>query len=114
LSGRGYLLLRRAGMVWGIDNAAVKGLARRDGTFRIALNGQNGVSSLAADEILSVVDGLRVQPVAAVLRRFWPGIACGLAGLAVHGQQPLMVVDPHRPPRLLQLEEKEGTDDERE
>lgn len=113
-AGRGYLLLRRAGVLWGIDNAAVEGLARHGGTFRIALGAQNGTagavsapSAILADEVLCVVDGLRVQPVAAVLRRFWPGTAFGLTGVAVHGEQPLVVVDPQCPPQLL-MEKSDG------
>ena len=106
-AAKGYLLVRRAGVLWGIDNAAVEGLARRGGLFHVALAGNGASSPIAADEILSVVDGLRVQPVSAVLRRFWPGIASGLSGMAVHGEQPLVVVDPRRPPQLL-LEETDG------
>lgn len=111
----GYLLLRRAGVLWGIENSAVEGLARRGGMFRVALGGG---TDIIADEILCVVDSLRVQPVAAVLRRFWPGTAAGLTGVSVHGEQPLMVVDPQRPPQLLHSEgatkEREETDGERE
>jgi hypothetical protein len=124
----GYLLLRRAGVLWGIENSAVEGLARRGGMFRIELGAQNGAagavsapsatSAIIADEILCVVDSLRVLPVAAVLRRFWPATAAGLTGVSVHGEQPLMVVDPQHPPQLLRPEgatkEREGTDGERE
>ena len=99
----GYLLLRRGGVLWGIDNAAVTGLTRRGECFRIALDGE---ASLSADEVLCVVDGLSVQP-AAGLRRFWPGGGSGVTGLAVHGEQPLVVVDPKRPPGLLLLDEGE-------
>lgn len=109
----GYLLLRRGGVLWGVDNAVVTGLTRRGELFRVALRGE---SSLAADEVLCVVDGLRVLP-AAALRRFWPGAGPGLTGLAVHGEQPLVVVDPRRPPELLRLDDGadqgEGTDGER-
>jgi hypothetical protein len=110
-SDRGYLLLRRGGVLWGIDNAAVAGLTRQGAGYRIDI----GASSLSADEILCVVDSLRVQPASPALRRFWPGPATGVAGLAVHGEQPLVVVDPERPPQLLWLSdgEGEGTDGER-
>lgn len=104
---RSYLLLRRGGVLWGIDNAAVAGLTRQGTSYRVSLNG----GALAADEILCVVDGLRIQPSAA-LCRFWPGAAAGVAGLAVHGEQPLVVVDPQRPPAMLR-EEGEGIDGER-
>ena len=105
MSGGGYLLLRRGGVLWGIDNAAVSGLTRRGESYRIAL----GEASLSADEVLCVVDGLSVQP-AAALRRFWPAAGPGVTGLAVHGEQPLVVVDPRRPPEMLR-DEGEGTDE---
>ena len=105
MSAGGYLLLRRGGVLWGIDNAVVTGLTRRGDSFRVSL----GDAALSADEVLCVVDGLRIQP-AAVLRRFWPGAAAGVAGLAVHGEQPLVVVDPKRPPEMLR---EEGDVDER-
>lgn len=112
-ASRGYLLLRRAGVLWGIDNAAVVGLARSGGTFRIALG---TAATIAADEILCVVDHLKVQPVAAVLRRFWPGTSAGVTGVAVHGEQPLLVVDARRPPQVLSVEDsaKESEDDDGE
>jgi hypothetical protein len=97
---RGFLLLRRAGGVWGIANAAVEGLARRGTDFRITAGG----TALVADEILGVVEDLAVRPAAPVVRRFWPETA---AGMAVHGTLPLVVVDPGRPPRAL-METAEG------
>lgn len=111
VGGRGFLILRRDGMLWGIDNAAVAGLTRGSDRFRIDAGGR----PLAADDILCVVDGLRVWPLAAAVRRFCPGVADGVAGMSVHGEQPLLVVDPRQPPRLLWLdegEEGEGSDGE--
>lgn len=121
-ASRGYLLLRRAGVLWGIDNAAVAGLARSGGTFRIALGTTGAIATpaapaaIAADEILCVVDHLKVQPVAVVLRRFWPGTSAGVTGVAVHGEQPLLVVDARRPPQVLSVEDsaKESEDDDGE
>ena len=97
----GFLLLRRAGGVWGIANAAVEGLSAWDGGYRIAL----ARSALAADEILGVVEHLAVRPSTAVLRRFW---AEAPAGLAVYERLPVVVVDPRRPPAALRLDEDEG------
>lgn len=107
----GYLLLRRGGVLWGIDNTAVVGLTRQGETFRIRIGNiadsadLGGETALSADEILCVVDDLRVQPAAAALRRFWPGVAPSVTGLAVHGEQPLVIVDPRRPPELLGLDD---------
>jgi hypothetical protein len=100
----GYLLLRRGGVLWGIDNTVVTGLTRRGDSFQVLL----GDASLAADEVLCVVDGLRIQP-AAALRRFWPGGGPGVTGLAVHGEQPLVIMDPRRPPELLWLDDGADT-----
>jgi hypothetical protein len=112
--GRGFLILRRAGVLWGIDNAAVAGLTRRSGPYRkyrIEIGGA-GSQALSADDILCVVDSLRVWPLAPAVQRFCPGLTGGVAGMAVHGEQPLLVVDPRQPPRLLWLEEGEGIDGE--
>jgi hypothetical protein len=97
LNRRGTLLLRRAGTLWGVASAAVVGLSRGEHGFRVAVVG----GALAADEIVAVVEDLRVHPVAAVLRRFWSEPA---GGLAVHGELPVVMVDPDRPPRALQPE----------
>jgi hypothetical protein len=98
----GFLLMRRAGGLWGIANGSVEGLARDGAGYRIAAGGE----SLAADEILGVVPDLRVVPAAPSLRRFWPEPS---AGLAVHGGVPLVVVDPRRPPAALRCGES-GSD----
>ncbi len=100
---RGFLLLRRAGGVWGISNAAVKGLAWKDGCYRLEVGG----AALSADEILGVVEDLVVQP-APLLRRFW---AEEPAGLAVHGRLPVVVVDPGRVPAVLRSPGGDGLDE---
>jgi hypothetical protein len=105
----GFLLMRRAGGVWGIANGSVEGLARDGAGYRIAAGGE----SLAADEILGVVEDLRVRPAAPALRRFW---AEEPAGLAVHAGVPVVVVDPRRLPAALRYEaprrDDVGEDDE--
>lgn len=100
---RGFLLMRRGGGVWGIANATVDGLTWRDGGYRVEAGG--GV--LVADEILGVVEDLRVQPAGPWLRRFLP---VEMAGLAVHGEQPVVVVDPGSPPDALRSVVAEQTD----
>jgi hypothetical protein len=99
---RGFLLLRRAGGVWGIANDAVDRLAAAAGGYRISV----GECALAADEILGVVEELNVRPPAAVLRRFWSEAP---AGLAVYGRLPVVVVDSRRLPAALRSEPGDGT-----
>jgi hypothetical protein len=111
-AGCGFLLLRRGGVLWGIDNAAVAGLTRGGEGYRIDVGASSAGRALAADEILCVVDDLRVWPVAPAVRRFWP--VAGVAGVAVHGAQPLVVADPRRPPRALWLEPGPDESDEGE
>jgi hypothetical protein len=89
----------------------VAGLTRRSDRFQIDL-GDGGGRALSADEILCVVEGLRVWPLAHAVQWFCPGVSAGVAGMAVHGEQPLLVVDPRQPPRLLWLEEGEEIDGE--
>lgn len=107
LDARGFLLLRRAGGVWGIANAAVEGLRARGDGYRVSVAGE----ALGADEILGVVEHLAVRPATAVLRRFWTEAP---AGLAVHERLPVVVVDPRRPPAALRLDEGEGSDEGRD
>ena len=96
-AGRGWLLLRGGGALWGVENGAVESLTRDlrgSGGFRISLGGR----MLHADEVLGVVPDLTVRPVAGVLRRFWPEPA---GGVAVHAEEPLVIVDPRVPPQAL-------------
>jgi hypothetical protein len=97
--------MRRAGGVWGIANGSVEGLARDGAGYRIAAGGE----SLAADEILGVVENLRVWPAAPALRRFWPEEP---AGVAVHAGVPVVVVDPRRLPAVLRCEIPRCNEDE--
>jgi hypothetical protein len=97
VSQGGYLLLRRAGALWGVANREVEGLARQGEGYRLQVAGQ----ALAADEILGVVAALEVRPLAPVVARFWPEPA---GGWAVSGRLPVVLVDPRRPPRALVLE----------
>jgi hypothetical protein len=96
VNGTGYLLLRRAGGLFGVASRAVRGLTRSGGAFRIEV--EAGVPDLLADEVVGVVEALDIRPVAPLVRRFWPEPA---DGWAVHGGSPVVVVDPRRPPRAL-------------
>jgi hypothetical protein len=93
-ANRGYLLLRHGGALWGVANAEVVSLTRGRGGFLLAVS----AGELCIDEIVGVVAELAVRPLAGALRRFWPEAA---GGLAVHAAEPLVVVDPQRPPRVL-------------
>ena len=92
----GFLLLRRAGGLWGIANSTVEGLAVEDGGYKVTAGGE----ALFADEILGVVADLRVHPPAPVLRRFWSE---AVTGLAVYGRVPVVMVDPRQPPEILRF-----------
>ena len=97
---RGYLLVRRDGVLWGVSNGAIEGLTRDGACYRLAVGG----ASLGVDEVVGVVPELEVWPLAGALRRFWPDVA---GGLAVHAAAPLLIVDPSRLPRALRLSEGE-------
>ena len=89
-----YLVLRRGASLWGVAFAAVTGLTRVSGGYRVAL----GAGVLAADEVVGVAQDLVVRPAAGVIRRYWPEAA---RGIALHGERPLVLIDPAAPPRVL-------------
>lgn len=90
------LLIRRDGILWGLAESAVRSVGRPEGHrgYRLRVGDQE----LAADEVVGVVDGVRIHPSGGVMSRFWSEPA---GGLAVHGDTPLVVVDPERPPSFL-------------
>jgi hypothetical protein len=94
---KGFLLVRRDGVLWGVANGAVEGLSRLGARYRLAVGG----TELGVDEVVGVVPELAVWPVAGALLRFWPDVA---GGLAVHAEAPLLIIDPRRPPRALRLQ----------
>lgn len=98
LAERGYLVVRRNGVLWGVSNGAVQGLTRRGSCYHLAIGG----AQLGVDEVVGVVPELEVWPVAGALRRFWPEMA---GGLAMHAQGPLVIVDPRQPPQALRLQD---------
>ena len=102
---RGFLLVRRDGVLWGVSNGAVGGLTRYGAHYRLTVGGVE----LGVDEVVGVVPELEVWPVAGALRRFWPD---AVGGLAVHATAPLLIVDPLRLPRALRIMEGEATDGE--
>lgn len=98
---RGFLLVRRDGVLWGVSNGAVERLSRDGVRYRLAVGG----ADLGVDEVVGVVPELAVWPVASAVRRFWPDVA---GGLAVHAEAPLLIVDPLRPPRALRFTDGES------
>lgn len=98
LTERGYLVVRRDGVLWGVSNGAVEGVTRRGASFRLAIGG----AQLGVDEVVGVVPELEVWPITGALLRFWPEMA---GGLAVHAQGPLVIVDPRRLPQALRLQD---------
>lgn len=92
------LLLRRDGILWGIVQSAVRSVGRPDdhGGYRL----QVGEQEIEADEVVGVAEGVPVHPSGGVMARFWSEPA---GGLAVHGDTPLVVVDPERPPSFLRI-----------
>lgn len=105
-----YLLLLRKGGVWGVSNEAVLGVGRQEHEYHVQILSRSGAAQLVADDVLGVVEDLKVWPAAGVLRRFWSGSS---RGMAVHAGAPILVVDPDRPPPTLMLEEslKESTEE---
>jgi len=101
VAARGFLLVRRDGVLWGVSNGDVQGLTRSGARYRLAVGGV----ALGVDEVVGVVPELTVWPVAGALLRFWPDAA---GGLAVYAEAPLVIVDPLRPPRALRMEGTEG------
>ena len=95
---RGYLLVRRDGVLWGVSNGAIQGISRDGACFRLAVGG----AALGVDEVVGVGPELAVWPVSGAMRRFWPDVT---GGLAVHAEAPLVIVDPQRPPRALRLDD---------
>jgi hypothetical protein len=98
---KGYLLVRRDGVLWGVENGSVEGLSRHGAHYRLAVGG----TQLGVDEVVGVVPELAVGPGAGAPRRFWSDTA---GGMAVHEEAPLVIVDPRRPPQALRLAESEG------
>lgn len=90
----GYVVLEHAGRLWGVAGREVRRLRRGDDGMRLEVAG----GALAAERVLAVVPDLTVRPAPAVIGRWWPERA---AGLAVYDERPVLVIDAERPPRLL-------------
>lgn len=100
MSAARLLLLRRSGGLWGVIQDEVR-TVRGDGDGYTVLLAEE---SLAADEVVGVVEGVAVRPAGGVLASYW-GVA---SGLAVWTGTPLVVVDTKRPPACLRPETDDG------
>ncbi|MGD2114142.1 MAG: hypothetical protein PVG07_03755 [Acidobacteriota bacterium] len=103
MSEERVLLMRRDGGLWGIVHDEVRTVTRgRDG-YRIWLRQEE----LTADDVLGVIEDLRVWPAGGVLSRYWNETA---GGLAVHDSIPLVMVDPERPPAIFRRDTTRPTE----
>jgi hypothetical protein len=102
--GERLLLLRSGGGLWGVDQAAVREVSRRERGYCVRLAGEH---DLHADDVVGVVEGVAVRPAGGTISRYWSEAA---AGLAVHAATPLVVVDAERPPRFLRVPRTEETE----
>lgn len=100
MSTERLVLLRRGGTLWGVAESAVRTVGRpqEHGGGYLLRVGSGGEQELAADEVVGVIDGVAVHAAGGVMSTFWSEPA---GGLAVHGDTPLVVVDPERPPSFL-------------
>ena len=95
MNSGGYLVLRRAGALWAIDGALVRGVERHGGTTSVA----TAAGALLADAVIGLVPSLEVRRPAAGVGSY---LAPGVAGLTVHEGACVAIIDPARPPAALQ------------
>lgn len=100
MSSTRLLLLRHEGVLWGVAQSAVSVVERPEdhgGGYRLRVGGEGG-QELLADEVVGVIENVAIHPAGGVMATFWTEPA---GGLALHGETPLVVVDPERPPSFL-------------
>lgn len=90
-----YVLVRGGGSLWAMAGSAVLAIEQHAGGTSLRLV---GAGELAVDEVLGVVRGLGVHTLGEVVRACWSEPA---RGLAIHGGEPCVVIDPAHPPRAL-------------
>ena len=93
-----WVLVERAGSLWGVAGETVVRLAPGG---RLLVRGEAGgpaAGELTADRVVAVVSGLAVRPAPRSLARWWGE---PVAGLAVYGERPVVLVDPARLPAPL-------------
>lgn len=100
MSAGDCLIVRQADALWAIPRASVRAVTRGAGGAgrRAPVRIEVGGRTLRAAEVVGFAAELAVRPLGAVLRRFWPATALGMA---VHEGRPLLVVDPGAPPASL-------------
>ncbi len=82
----GFLVVRRDGVLWGLDAAAVASIVKVAPSYQVRL--ANG-GSLAVDAVLTLAGELQIRPLSRRLRRFLPR---GSSGLAMHGGEPILLM----------------------
>ncbi len=94
----GFLIVRRAGALWGLPATRVAAIAHAVQPGAEGAAAPNapelelrlaGGGTLAVDSVLSVASNLRVHPLSARLRPFLPA---GASGLALHAGEPLVLM----------------------
>jgi hypothetical protein len=102
---RTFLLWRRSGATWAVEDYHVARVAAAGRGYRLSLRG--GEEALVADHIVGVVSSLALRPPSASLARFWdePVLA-----LSVHGGDPVVVIDADRPPAAVIWSDEEPID----
>lgn len=93
MSESSYLIFRRFGLVWAMPAAGVAAIAGGP-TPEIRVAG----STVAADEVVGVVEGLPLFFPGRTLTALWP---YPIRALSVFAHQPVVVLQPERVPPIL-------------
>ena len=88
-----WLVVRRLGCLWAVPGGALH-ISRADEGLSIRFGG----TTLVADEVLELLQRMRISPVGRTLAGLLPP---GCTGLAVCARGPMVVVDPSAPPEAL-------------
>jgi hypothetical protein len=101
MTGRGWLVLRRAGCLWAVPAEELREVRPAGEGVTVVL----AASRIVADEVLGLRRDLDVVTVGRATRGAVP---VGCTGMALCDRGPLLVVDPAGPPRsLLDLDRSE-------
>jgi hypothetical protein len=82
-----WVVVRRAGALWGLRASSVAGVEGGGGRLRIRLAAGG---ELEAEAVVGLADRLEVRRTPSAARRLLPD---GVGGLALHRGQPLLILD---------------------